>query len=422
MIKAKGQRLLIGALWLTVGTGLTRVMPIFIGMVFARAHNPQAYADFLTFIVGSNLIAAIPLMGVTQLVLSASADFGCMGLLRQFIKPMLLVQGVSSLCLVAFMAIGSESLEKVFSLSSVSLYIYSMGYCVTGMVAAVFNKIGLQAYAGRCWVTAMIISTVFCLVGFLLNVNVEMTLFFLAFGWLMSGCLCVWRGGIILQEQSARNTTLGAVRDSKLVDMKNIIMHGLPSVIFLFGFYWLIERAQGTGNFVHAGAFSLGYQFFSIGLFFPGVLGNMITPRLNDAKNNIENLKKLLVYFFSCYIFIAIVIGFLVYVLLPWLLMAFNIPNERDTRSLVMIFQLAVIIAAPQALLNQWMASERLPRHILMAAVIWLALIIICIQISSSASTMPAWGLVLAYGGSFLYGAVVLFRRIYGKTIRDAVC
>lgn len=418
MISVKNQRVLVGALWLTLGTGLTRVMPVFIGMVFARMHTPQAYADFLAFIVGANLIAAIPLMGATQLILSASVELGHVSLLRQSFKPLLVMQGISSLCLVIFTAISSGHAGKTINIDAISLYIYSLGYCVTGMMAATFNRIGLQVHAGKCWVLAIIISTISCFVAFLLNVSVNATLFYLAVGWLVSGLLCTWKGWVVLQRRDIDIVGRDAAREPDSIDIRNVLIFGLPSVTFLFGFYWLINQVQSAGDSIRAGAFSLGYQLFSVGLFLPGVLGNIITPRLNEAKNDLINLRKLLRYSFLCYVLIAFMIGVLVYASLPWLLVAFNIPDGQGVRSLVLIFQLAVIIAAPQALLNQWMASERLSLHILVSALVWLILLI-SIQISDGTNTMPAWGLVLAYVGSFLYGATVLFRRVYGKTAND---
>jgi len=422
MIRVKSRRLLVGALWLMIGTGLTRVMPIAIGMVFARTHTPQAYADFLAFIVAANLIAAIPLMGTTQLILSAPVNVSHASLLRNFIRPLLLMQGVSGLCLIFLMMALSGSVEKKLGINEVSLYIYSLGYCLTGMMVAVFNKAELQVNAGRCWILTIFTSTLFCLVGFLLSTSADTALLYLAVGGLVGGVLCVWWGRVTLQRSGADVAAREVICESEAIDIRHIIVFGSPSVIFLFGFYWLIQQVQSAGDPVRAGAFSLGYQLFSVALFLPGVLGNIVTPRLGRVRDDVRALKKLLTHLFLGYAAVAVLIGALIYLVSPWMLMAFNIPNAPDARSLIMILQFAVMIAALQALINQWMASERLSRHILSSAVIWLALIMAFTSLAGDASTMSAWGLVLAYAGSFLYGGAVLLKRVYGGTINDTVC
>jgi len=273
------RRALMGAFWLMAGTGLARIMPIFIGMAFAHQYDLVTYAAYVAFVIGCNLVSAVPLMGATQLMLSESGYANAPTLLSQYLRSLLWMQLISwGLVALATWGLSSAALSSGMHVNAwtvASLYVLSLGYCLTGVAAAAFNKTSQRGRAGACWILSTTTSGLTGLAGVLLKAPADQAVAFLAAGWLIGGWFClrwVYRTGPVLASQMPVT--------HQLPEWRNIIVFGAPSVVFLLGFYLLTQKAQQSHQPQLQGAFSLGYQLFSAALFLPGVLGNITTPRL----------------------------------------------------------------------------------------------------------------------------------------------
>jgi hypothetical protein len=360
-----------GTFWLTVGIGLSRVLPIFIGMAFARQYESATYASFVAFVIAVNLVAAIPLMGTSQLILSELGPANVPRLLKEHLRAHL---AVHAFCLgaVAFLALALPSpLENNWMNTSgvVLLYLYSLGYCLTGITAASFNKIGERGYAGLCWMVSTTISSFLAFASLWLHLSASCVLTLMVTGWLVGGLFCIYVG---LQQPTDNSSFPSISLNRRVPNYRQIIEYGSSSVVYLIGFYLLTQNARLSPETTLQGAFALGYQLFAAALFIPGVLGNVVTPHLVGLKQKPRLRQTFIWKMLGAYTSVAITWLCLTYLILPFILTAFHLPLNPEVKKLVLILQGCASIAAILALLNQLMVAERLSKHILGTAFVWL--------------------------------------------------
>lgn len=392
-----------GALWLTIGTGLARVAPLLLGAAFARQYSPDTYAHFVAFVIAVNLVAAIPLMGSTQLMLSDRERVAAVQLTRAYLSSHALVHALCWGAMVLFnLVLSAWSPSSALDMQALAvLYVYSLGYGITGLVAAAFNRAGRRDRAGASWIVSTVASTAVGLAGIGWHLPAPWVLAGMALGWLVGGLLCLLA--------SLRQPALGAPpaggSGATTPGAWQVIAFGAPSVVYLLGLYLLTQHARASTDPVLQAAFSLGFQLFSAALFLPGVLGNLVTPRLTQLANAPPARRRFIGRVLGAYLLIAAAWLCLTYWSLPWILVAFRLPANPAVQQLVMVLQGCAAIAAIMALVNQLMAADRLSRHSLGASLVWL-LVSLVPWFPGEASLQSALSMATAYGVTLLVGAV----------------
>lgn len=393
-MKASTGRQLTGAVWLVFGTGLARIMPIFIGMLFARQFDPATYAGYVAFVIACNLVAAIPLMGTTQLMLSERANMGVAHLLRQYMGPHLLLQLACWACVAGLTWLMRQSDKaQADAIHLLALYVFSLGYCLTGVTAAAYNKVGQHTQAGWCWIGSTVTSAMAAGLGAYWHVPANQAIAYLAVGWLAGGLLCASRGFL----QHTTHLEGDASPATATPSLLQIVVFGAPSVVYLLGFYLLTQNALHSDEAHFQGVFSLGYQLFSAALFLPGVMGNITTPRLVRLQASAAQHRQFVLQLLLAYASAATLWCSFIYLSIPLLLTIFHLPHTSDTVALVLWIQAAAAIAMVQALLNQLMASERMSVNFLVAACAWLLVTLAFPNQASHATQSAAHALVAAY-------------------------
>jgi O-antigen/teichoic acid export membrane protein len=404
-------RLVSGAFWLTAGTGVARIMPIFLGMCFARQYSPITYASYVAFVIAANLVVAIPLMGTTQLMLSEVAPAPVSPLLRQYLPVNLLAHALCWLTTALLsLLLPSRTDTSFMDLHTLLvLYLFSLGYCFTGIAAAAFSKASQRARAGACWIISTATSTLAGLAGMGMHISVDWVLALMAAGWLLGGLLCLHGGTRTLPHVGSHSSADDPPPLSR-PRLAQIFSFGAPSVVYLMGFYLMTQQARQSSDADLQGAFSLGYQLFSAALFLPGVLGNIVTPRLARLKQSLHARKQLISQILVLYAGIAFAWLAAVFVTMPWLLAAFHLPDRPDVRQLVLVLQGCAGIAAVMALLNQLLAADRLSKHMLLASLLWLVLSHWSAFTSDDAAFKSAQGMMGAYTACLLYSFTAWYR------------
>lgn len=397
------RRQLSGAAWLVFGTGLARIMPIFIGMLFARQFDVATYAGYVAFVIACNLIAAIPLMGTTQLMLSERADVSVTHLLRQYIGPHLLLQlGCWAGVAVLTWLMPQSAQAQVDAIHLLALYVFSLGYCLTGVTAAAYNKAGQRAQAGWCWIVSTAMSALAAALAAYWHVSANQAIACLAAGWLAGGLLCGSRGFVPRTTHLEDDASPAATPPNLL----QIVVFGAPSVVYLLGFYLLTQNVLHRGETHLQGVFSLGYQLFSAALFLPGVMGNITTPRLVRLQASAAQHRQFVLQLLAAYASTATLWCTLIYLCMPLLLAIFHLPQTSGTVALVLWMQVAAAIAMVQALLNQLMASERMSTNFLVAACTWLLVTFAFPNQAQHVTQSAAHALVAAYAACLAYSTV----------------
>jgi hypothetical protein len=397
------KRTLEGAFWLIMGTGMARILPIFVGMLLAHQFDASTYSSYVAFVVGCNLIVAVPLMGTTQLMLSQRGSMSAAGLFRQYVRPHMQLHLVCwALVATLTLRLVEAGSSQVTLINVVSLYVFSLGYCLTGVAAAAFNKVGLRAGAGLCWIISTTSSSVACLLAAYVHFTAPLVVAFLAFGWLVGGLLCAIRAGYRREEIAVHTVAPSA----PLPSLRQLVAFGAPSVVFLLGFYLLTQQALHSGEPYLQGAFSLGYQLFSAALFLPGVMGNITTPRLVRLKAASKQFTRFVLQLLLLYAASAFIWFGLIYLAMPWLLAAFQLPRASDTTGLLLWLQAAAAVATFQALLNQLMAAERMSLQVLFSACTWLLVILLFLSHAQQVVQIAGHALVAAYLACLVYSTV----------------
>jgi hypothetical protein len=406
------KREMLGTLALIVGVGTARAMPIILGVIFARTFEPNIYSTYVLFVVAANLVASIPMMGNSLLILSARNSLIEEGMVHRAVHMTLIVQGFSYLVMFGFGEWNRLSAGNADEISQISmllaLYPFSLGYAMTGMAVAFWNKMGMRFCASACWTFTSILSLLCCSGVVLYGGTATSAIVALSGGWLVGGAACVY---ILIRFVRASNV------DSSLVaalhprtnawewtrQVMQVVLLGVPSIIFLLGFYLLLQQVKADNDEILGAEFSLGYQIFSIVLFVPGVLGNVVTPRLVELQKNLLAERKLIKKVLLIYIGYAGVVIALVTLYLPWLMSIFNIPNSATGRWMILTLQAAAFGAAIQALMNQWMAASRLFNYILGTALVWLLCLLFLMHRVGAAADVAAQAIALSYFMSLIF-------------------
>ncbi|MBA4695806.1 MAG: hypothetical protein H2069_00275 [Legionella sp.] len=390
-----------------IGIGLSRFIVVLLGAIVARQLGHDEYAQFVLFLTASNLLTNLSLMGVVPRILSLPRhdDQALMPLqIGGFLTFML------AFLLATFLAMfGWEGIEKFAGQSpwtiGFAMFMYSGGYFCLSMTAALQNRLGQHAQAGYTW-------CVFAFLNLVIGSSVVFYQDYLVFLLGLSACSALMGLGLWLKVSISWSVLKKGVN---IIDLKErlqrsfsgmlqAIYSGLFGLPFLLVFFLIGQNINLVSASNDKAVFFLGFQLFAITLFMPGVLGNIFVPRLSQA---IHAEKRALMRRLSA-LYLLLGLGWVlaVYLALPFLFEAYAIVSRPDLVAIMMIWQLAGVLAAVGALHNQLLVANREYFTLLVGSLMWASVVFACIRLFSG---QLLWGAVVG-----ILAAYTVLQAFYG--------
>lgn len=399
---------------LLLGIAFARAAPVLLGLHVAQMLTLDAYFSFVRFIVVSNLVSAVPLLGGSTLLLSGDPNQLSRGALRQ------VVASTAAIHFLAFLIIAPLSQGQIDSsaeelrwqiLLPLSVYTYSLGYCALGLSAAVLNRLGNHEAAGGVWFKSS--ALVIAVGGTSTYLSSSLFVSLLAFSL---SCACA---GIVALLMVCRHISKKAAFSPKSHSKEHLrqsLVAGLPSVLLAAGFLAAMQQAGYDVSSTARAAFSLGFQLFSITIFIPGALGGVVTPKAADIARTDSGRSQATKTIFLSYLLLSVAIAAGILLCLPLLISVYKIPEEGTAVTIIAILQGTSILAAGCAAFNQMAAARRafglllaMSSAWLLASLLGVALVGLCA--ARHAALGSALALLAAYGVSLIIGWCLLGRR-----------
>lgn len=378
------------------GVGISRFVLIAFGAIIANKLGGERYTAYVLFLTFSNIVTNFSLLGVIPRILSLQIHSSKHALFE------LLIGATANLILALIVVVFSSfypsdllgiSYNVTNHLILYSIIFYCIGYTYVSIVSAVFNRDNNHHSAGILWTISSVTAFVLGLISIFFNKEESVILLF-SLGWFLSGLLGMliifilhfksfYFSDFLLSARKLPGTMLKSVYSS---------LFGLP---FLVIFYLLGKNIDSLEGVIGKPAFFLGFQFFSIAVFLPGVLGGIFVPKLSKSvgiDRTIYVRKLSLIY---TAIGISWLIG--VWIMLPFLFDYYGISHTPDSSNAVLLWQVAGVVAAVGAIQNQFLVACGRFTFLLLGGLLWAFVAVSIPNVIHNKLLGPVTGILTAY-------------------------
>jgi hypothetical protein len=355
------------ALLLIGGQSLARLVPLLVGLMLVQVYGSAIYARFVLDLSLANALIAVAVMGALPLVLKQ-------GEVWRYARVAGGIWLLGALCLPLWV-----QHDVIFVLA------YAAGYIALSLLTAQLNHQQQNARAGGLWLWVSMLALGSVAIGTALHLPVMFSLWGFALSWLLPSVFLLWRTRVEVPGAAWR-------------DVLQTMRAGAFGAVFMLGFYALNHYVLAANP--PAPVFAAAYQLFSLALFLPGVLGNLIIPRLARQGGAMPQWMRQLELWVLGLGAMACV---LTHVLGEAILAAYHLPATTENLRIVLLLQISAVLAALNALsLQRWVAAGRFDALLLMS-LIWAMVLFLALQQDGSRALAAAWGLVWAYLAAALF-------------------
>ncbi|QMT58803.1 hypothetical protein HBNCFIEN_00156 [Legionella sp. PC997] len=353
-----------------VGVGFARFTQIALGAILANRLGADSYGLFVLFLTAANTLSNFSLMGVLPRILSLPLDAKENTIVLQYSGAMTLIFSFLIVGVLGYMGIlfNPDQYSLVFF---ISVLIYCIGYFLLSLAAAVLNREGSHESAGYLWIFVNLVVVALVSIPILLK-DYNLFLILLSSGWLLTG-FCSW---LKVMKNSHFQFNKQIILNSNVFSIIYKSLHsgafGLP---FLVIFFIIGQHVEFNSNEVDKTAFFLGYQLFNVMIFIPGILGGVFVPRLSQAVNNTQQqmITRMSAFYLAIGLFWTIAIG----LFLPFLFNLYGIKSSYESILIVILWQVAGVVAAVGAIQNQFLVARSQFLFLLAGSVLWAIIVVI---------------------------------------------
>lgn len=373
---------------LLLGTLSAKGAPILLGLIVASQLGSVEYGNFVNFLLLSNVVISISVLGGTPQVLALKGTR--IELNIHFFK-------VSSICILIFSL--SFLLLKLLSMngyltgiaqsSTLGVATYSFGllliYLVTSRLNNLYNNIG-AAYVWIVYSGLMLLSGT---VSYIYYLSLNSLTFLISFSAVFAGIIGFYFAFDYKDIKSF--FSVEGYFDYEVI--KNSVFFAVFGLLIVGVFFYIQNKLQALGG-IDGALFSLFYQLFSLAVFIPAVIGNVLVPKF--SRGHQASYKTYVVYLLLAF-----------FLLLPFLFLYEKLFNLYGFDSkiigfeLIFSFYLVCIIASVNSFSTQLLVANQSVKVITSITVVW-ALIVLTYNFYFEFNLENAVN-------SLLFGYVVLF-------------
>lgn len=375
---------------------LQRALPLLLGMAVANFYGLQSLTQMTFFIVVINTLSIFVSAGLGPTLLATLPSFKGEIRAENDVIRSFLIFVLAMLLLVGCIVVPLFGM-KYGVLSAVAYYLGSMGLVFFGVVIAVFQALGHYLRAMMSAATFFIFITV--IVALFVVSGLDFSGFLLCIGgaYLLSG-LSLLTYLLVVRKVSL----FGEVNFSKIA---GVVVSAGP--IFIFNALWMVSVFVLNGLLIEDvsaqeyGAFSLGYQWFSVLVFIPGILAGVFIPHLKKL-NSHEDARalalRLSIYYFG-FALVSLLIFFAAFPVFEFVYGSEILARGKQIFYLVLGVGVLGCALAP---IIQFNVSYGGGKALVIAAVLW-SVIALSIYFIGRTTAFAIAGLFSAYFFVYLY-------------------
>ena len=393
-------------LMMVVGAAVAKVFPILFGLYLSRVFGFADYANFILIVTYAAALTAVAAMGSAPQILR-------LGAVDEPDKHVITVVTIGVLFTVVLVVLSSIFwfflAAKPLAAQSDGFGLFLLGEMALGLIfyaisQAIFNVNGKFRAAGTSSIVTYAGSAVLGMsVGFVWGVD---TLALLAyFTFFMVASLLFF---IISQRHYIKTwrmyRRLMNVRDL-IAGMKATLRTSLFGVVTLVGFFMIMAIVHTTLSVHDSAVFSMSFQLFQAGIFLPSILGGIVIPKMvsatktPDLDGEKEIHKKIRILYFAVGVSWTVLVAVFAYPLLG----LYGFDQNTESAYAIVLFQIAGIFAVMQAYHIQKGVSSGHFGLLATAAIVWLLVALISLQLMGHRLLSAVFSLVVAYGVSFFF-------------------
>lgn len=398
-------------------TGLAKLLPILFGLFLASMVGLQSYVYFVEILAQANFLTALATVSYTQMILSSNR-------LRNERHPQDLA--LSALVFAAIVSAlgGLWAAQTAFHSTpctgdwdcrasgqrGVWVALYSFGNSALMIQMSLLNAKLKGARAGILLLCGLGLPYAIGALSFALNLrDVSLLL-----------AIAVALPGVALAAYWAANRAY--LTEHRTLSLRTLVARSLPQTrehgyIMLFAALVLYAHANAlstvsaANDHTLAATFSLGYQLFAIGLFVPGVLGNLVVPLLGRrGQQSADGTCPIA----AAYLVISLASMAFVQAFGSYMLSWYGLEPSDANRSILMVLQVAVVFASLNALVNQRLAAERRYGAMAGLSIVYLVTLLLAIYLTGHDAASVAYCIVASYVLALAMGVIVI-RHNRGK-------
>ncbi|KEQ16074.1 hypothetical protein GZ77_06320 [Endozoicomonas montiporae] len=220
----------------------------------------------------SNVLINFAIFGMSSQILSekVSVDKSLINSLIS-IYNLALILAVSVVCLYFYV-------EGINFLTGLSLVFYVIGYSWLSLYDTLSCRLAKYQDGAKAYVITTLFVSLLIIFVFLTEIkdNISIMIF----------CLIYFISGIVFLIKGLRNSGYYFSIEKILRNLRVVVSNSLDVVVFsfsvFFSIYLLMQQIEIEND---KAVFALGYQIFSIMVFIPNVLSNMVVPKLSNNRS-----------------------------------------------------------------------------------------------------------------------------------------
>ncbi len=398
-------------LMMVVGAAGAKVFPILFGLYLSRVFGFADYANFILIVTYAAALTAVAAMGSAPQILR-------LGAVDEPEKHVITVVTIGVLFTAVLVVLSSifwfflatnPLTTKPLAAQSDGLGLLLLGEMALGLIfyaisQAIFNVNGKFRAAGISSIVTYAGSAVMGIsVGFVWGVD---TLALLAyFTFFMVASLLFF---IISQRHYIKTWRMyRRLMNAKdlIAGMKATLRTSLFGVVTLVGFFMIMAIVHTTLSVHDSAVFAMSFQLFQAGIFLPSILGGIVIPKMVSATKTAdldgekEIHKKIRILYFAVGVGWTVLVAAFAYPLLG----LYGFDQNIESAYAIVLFQIAGIFAVMQAYHIQKGVSSGHFGLLATAAIVWLLVALISLQLMGHRLLSAVFSLVVAYGVSFFF-------------------
>lgn len=387
--------------FLVFATSLSKLLPLLIGYFITLQSGQTNYATFVSFLLFAGVLTNFSSLGCCPQVLSIDGHSEKGAALFSH----LILLGLISVFFVTAVVFFFINLNLINISNEFSNYIhfsifYSIGMFFIYITTARLNSLDKHDCASSIWLLYALILFFCSLIWYFFHLEEKIMFIFMVSSSLISGMF-----GFFLVSK-ASESSLFAVYDFNL--MISMVKKGIQLSLFgllIVGLFFYLQVSLASIDESEGAAFSFFYQFFSLIIFIPSVMGNIVVPALVKGSRGKS-------VFFIFYFLFSVFLSSLFYIFYPYIANFYDLSNMGRSSDLI-AFCMFCITAATNSYLSQIFVAKKEYSWMLFFSFLWVIFIMTYLFIDGMNLGSILRAFFYAYLMVFLCSFLLIKKRKY---------
>lgn len=340
---------------LVLGTLFSKLGPILFGSAVLAKYGSDIYSHFISFLLIANMTVNLGVMGIGPQILSDKN------------KAMKWVYYIVPLIIVLLSVVVSLVLNDSFSyLESVLTIALAIGLSIVYLSSSALNMTGLNSSSALVWSLLGFFNVLSLLFIFLFEISRGYIFAIYVIPVLLS---CVISILLVSKLVSFKFEDISVKR--MLYVSKNALCISAFGFSVISSFFFTQNKLISDDKFL----FSLFYQFFTIVTFLPGVIGNIVIPKMTAEKVSFRF--ELKIYALYIFVFIIVCMFILLAFFVDSVLLTNNLEYITKTISANFLAAILLFLSTFLAVVNSFTIQKIIARAkfslMFKAALLWIS-------------------------------------------------